>query len=77
MAASLGPLYSVSLDGFEGKTDNLEGRWRSLQVEVELREPQTFYRSAPSSKLEETNLCTETSLSHAHPGPVDAATNSE
>lgn len=37
----------------------------------------SFYRSSPSSRLEEADPYTQIDLSHAHLGPVDAATKSE
>ena len=43
-------------------------------MEVDLREPWT---SAPSSRLERANPCTQIGLSSAHPGPADTATNIE
>ena len=47
-------------------------------MEADLKEPWTFYRSAPNSlKQKETNPCTQTDPSHAFSGPVNVATNNE
>lgn len=55
----LGPFYSLSLEGSGGRSSNLSGRWSSWQVEVDVREPHSFYRYAPNSKLEETDPYTQ------------------
>lgn len=48
-------------------------------MEVDLKEPQIFSRSAPNSlKLKEANPCTQTEPHpHAYSGPVYVATNNE
>lgn len=46
-------------------------------MKANLREPWSFYRSAPSSKLEEANPFTQVGPYDSHSGPVGIDTNSE
>lgn len=51
--------------------DGVFDRWSQTSGSLGL------YRSDPKSKLEEADPCTQIDPSQAHPGPVNAATNSE
>ena len=58
----------------KGSGRGRQGQTELLKVQVE---PQSFYKAAPSSKQEESNLFTHTSPSQSYSGPVDTDTNSE
>lgn len=66
-------LYILSLESSGGGPCNLRVRWSSWQMEVNLREPQTIYKSAPCTKLVEANTFTQIGPFHTHPVPVDSA----
>ena len=66
------PHSSLFLEDSGGEPGNLRG-----QVEADFREPCSFYRSAPSSKLVEADPYTQIGPSHTRPGQVDAATNNK
>lgn len=56
------PVYTLQsfFERLWRRLGNLMGRWSSWQVQVNIMEFQTLYRSSPSSNLKEVKYCTQT-----------------